>query len=131
MGVDAPNHPHPADTRAAADHEQGHGTGNGAPPAEHETGRRRRWSNRIPLLIVLVLTLLGVAGVLYDSFAPTTQEPLDARAHSAVQHACDTAYRALKALPPLTHDSTRAELAARTTQENSIFTTMVSQFGRV
>src|SRR4051812_20897463 len=116
MGVDAPNQPQRADAPV---------------PIVPEPTRGRRWRNRLPLLIVLVLTLFGVAGVVSASFAPTTEEPLDARSHTTVQHACDATYRALKALPPLTHDSTRAELAARTTEENSLFTTMASEFDRV
>jgi hypothetical protein len=127
MGVDAPNHPHTADAPTSGD---GRG-GPGGPPIDDATLRRRKWWNRAPLLIVLVLTLIGVAGVLYDSFAPTTEEPLGTGPHAAVQHACDTAFRTLKALPPLTRNSTRAQLAARTTQETAIFDTMVAQFAKV
>jgi hypothetical protein len=129
MGVDAPNHPHAADAPSAGN---GDGPGGqGPPPLDSDAMRRRKWWNRAPLLIVLVLTLIGVAGVFYDSFAPTTEEPLGSVPHAEVQHACDTAYRTLKSLPPLTRTSTRTQLAARTTQETAIFNTMVSKFAQV
>src|SRR3954471_1607184 len=109
MGVDAPNHP-PGMTGAP--------DGDG-PPVDPDTLRRHKRTNRIPLLIVLVLTLLGVAAVIYDTVAPTTEEPLDARSHPAVVQSCDNAFSALKALPPLTQSTSRTELAARTTEENT------------
>src|SRR3954447_13596670 len=99
MGVDAPNHP-PGMA----------GAPDGDGPADADTLRRRKRTNRIPLLIVLVLTLLGVAAVIYDTVAPTTEEPLDTRSHTAVVQSCDNAFGALKALPPLTQSTSRTEL---------------------
>ena len=64
------------------------------------------------MLIVLALTLIGVGTAVYDAFAPTTEEPLDAHSHAAVLHACDDTYHTLKARPPLTHATTRARVRA-------------------
>jgi hypothetical protein len=104
----------------------------GEPPVVDPAGeRRRRRRNRVPLLIVLLLTLVGVGGAVYDAFAPTTEEPLDAHAHTVVLQSCDAAFRTLTSLPPLTHNTTRAQLASRVVQEDSIFNDMVSRFDHV
>lgn len=92
---------------------------------------RRLWRNRTPLIVVLVLTLVGVGSVMYDAFAPVTQEPLGTHGHAVVQQACDNAYRTLKALPPLQRTSSLAEVVARTHQEDTIFDEMVAKFDTV
>src|SRR4051794_40652568 len=110
MGVDAPSPP---------------GT---IPRPAPEPSRKRRWRNRAPLLVVLALTLIGVGAAVFGEFLPKTEEPLDKRSQAAVAQACDSAYRSLKALPPLTRNTTRAELAARLVQENGVFEAMVEKF---
>ncbi len=98
------------------------------PPVPLVPSARTKWRNRMPLIAVIVITLLGISTVFIDVFSPTTEEPLDAHSHAVVQQACDTAYRTLKALPPLTHRTTRAQQRARIVEENAVFDAMIAKF---
>ncbi|HEY1740665.1 MAG TPA: hypothetical protein VGI86_18265, partial [Acidimicrobiia bacterium] len=134
MGVDATQHtqypsvptrPGGSDGGAGVEPPDGYGGGGNGP------SRKRRWRNRMPLIMVIVLTVIGFGTAIYDAFAPTTEEPLNAQSHAVVQHACDTAYHTLKALPPLAHSTTRTQLETRILEENRVFDTMVAKFGTV
>ena len=135
MGVDATQHtqyptvptrPGGSDGGAGVEPPDGYGGGGGG---GSDPDRKWRWRNRIPLIMVIVLTFIGFGTAIYDAFAPTTEEPLNTQAHAVVQHACDTAYHTLKALPPLTHSTTRAQLETRILEENTVFDAMVAKFG--
>ncbi len=136
MGVDAPHEVGNAGQpgRQPGDARPGDATpGDGAPvPVPDDTRTpRQRWRARAPLFGVLAITLFGLGAVVYDSFAPTTEEPLDAHSHTVIADACHATYLNLRALPPLTNASTRTELASRTERENTEFAAMVTKFDRL
>jgi hypothetical protein len=100
---------------------------NVVPPID-PTVRRR---NRFILLAVIVMTLIGCGAIVYNAFAPVTEEPLDATSTAAVQHGCRAAYDELRTFGVLPPTATPDDRAALTERENGVFSGMVDAFARL
>ncbi len=89
-------------------------------------GRSR---NRIPLVVMILMTLVGMGAVVYNSFASETEEPLDQASHVVVATACRQAFDVLHRFPVLTSAAAgaRADLLVR---ENVVFNRMTDAFTR-
>ncbi len=96
-----------------------------AVPGPDPAARRR---NRLVLLVVAVMTLIGCGAIVYNAYAPVTEEPLDSASTAAVQHGCRAAYDELRSFGPLAPTATPEDRAALTERENGVFTKMVDGF---
>ena len=75
---------------------------------------------RLPLIIIIAFTLISCGAVVYNAFAPVTEEKLDDKARSVASTACRATYDNLKTLPVLTSVES-VDRAKRLEQENTIF----------
>jgi hypothetical protein len=82
---------------------------------------RARWRARIPLIVILVLTLAGIGAIFYGVGHQSTLEPLDRTSQDRINAACTKAVTSLRELVRITSQSTIAERAGRTDVENTIF----------
>lgn len=81
---------------------------------------RRRWRVLLPLLAVIAITLVGSGAVFYGAWNADTAEPLDPASRRTLAAACDAAFPALRAFPPITSRSLIAQRAQRILDENRI-----------
>ncbi len=94
-------------------------------PVELARTPRERWRARLPLIIILVLTLAGIGAVFYGIGHQNTLEPLDRSSQDRLNAACTSVVTRLRALPRITSQSTITERAGRVDIENTIFETIV------
>jgi hypothetical protein len=79
----------------------------------------------------VLITLIGCGAVVYNAYAPVTDEVLDTASQRAVVQACRTAFDTVSKFAPLPPTATPADRAALTERENAVFATMVDAFDRL